>query len=104
MFAFCLCFYFLFICFSSFHTDYFNVTMSHSNVNSGTAHYTDAWRQGFSRYSSSYQWVSGNTTGSVLRRARNWKSGAALPKKSQWKRDNRPCGCLSKNPFTVMPV
>ncbi|MED6233008.1 hypothetical protein ATANTOWER_005645 [Ataeniobius toweri] len=49
------------------HGDYFNVTMSHSNIISSAGDYTDSWA---SSHSSSCQWVSGNTTGFVLSRER----------------------------------
>ncbi|MEQ2233108.1 hypothetical protein ILYODFUR_018527, partial [Ilyodon furcidens] len=35
-----------------------------------TVHYKDSRRRGFSHHSSSCQWISGNTTGTVLSRDR----------------------------------
>ncbi|MEQ2249379.1 hypothetical protein ILYODFUR_028575 [Ilyodon furcidens] len=64
LFVFLFCFCFSFNYFLSFQADYFNVTLSHSNVNSSTAQCPDGWRRGLTHTSSS-QWVHGNTTGSV---------------------------------------
>ncbi|MEQ2244053.1 hypothetical protein ILYODFUR_013241 [Ilyodon furcidens] len=50
-----------------FHSDSFNVTRSHSTVNSSTT-LTSGGRA--SSLSSNCQWFSGNTPGSVLSRAR----------------------------------
>ncbi|MED6233461.1 hypothetical protein ATANTOWER_012111 [Ataeniobius toweri] len=62
-----------------------NLTAINSNVNSCTAHYTDGWRGSFSCHSSSHQWVSGNTTCTILPYKTNW-SRAAPTKTSQCKR------------------